>query len=479
MKFFDRTSTVSTTILIASALIFGILMAVRMGWFQSGPAFFGPPTITASKTETWMGVFQKSRKIGYACRKITPKADGYDVEETAFMKLDTMETVQDVQLDTTGHLNKDFSVNSFETELKSGVFQFAVKGTVRDKALQLDVSGQKWNIPLKTPLYLPVNLWDTVRHGADQTSRRPVTISFFDPSTMSIQQIQITDLGLEHIMVMGKPQLARKMAAEVMGARQLAWIGADGDVLREEGFMGIVLQKMSAEDAKNPETLMASEDMTRAVSVAADRRIAHPERLQHLTLRISGANVISTERQHFEAPILTMTRETLDGLSKTKISGQEAFLKPDPLVQSDSPDIVRQVAEIVLNTDAPIVRIQKIMAWISRNIEKRPVLSVANALETLHNRMGDCNEHAVLMAAMARAAGIPAQIDVGLVYHDGRFYYHAWNSVFLGKWITVDSLMQQMPADVTHICLAMGNPETQIELLGVIGKIKISVLEWR
>jgi transglutaminase-like putative cysteine protease len=41
------------------------------------------------------------------------------------------------------------------------------------------------------------------------------------------------------------------------------------------------------------------------------------------------------------------------------------------------------------------------------NIKKTPVLSVPNALEVLNNKMGDCNEHAVLTAALLRAAGFP------------------------------------------------------------------------
>ncbi|MEE8481443.1 MAG: transglutaminase-like domain-containing protein, partial [Desulfobacterales bacterium] len=99
------------------------------------------------------------------------------------------------------------------------------------------------------------------------------------------------------------------------------------------------------------------------------------------------------------------------------------------------------------------------------------------ALDTLKNLMGDCNEHAVLMAALARAAGIPAQIEAGLVYVKGRFYYHAWNVLYLGEWITVDSLMGQMPADVTHIRFVRGEPNKQIDLIGVIGKVKLEILE--
>ena len=110
------------------------------------------------------------------------------------------------------------------------------------------------------------------------------------------------------------------------------------------------------------------------------------------------------------------------------------------------------------------------------HIEKRPVLSVPSALETLKNRMGDCNEHAVLLAAMARSAGIPAQIEAGLVYLRGRFYYHAWNALYLDKWVTVDALMNQIPADVTHIRFVRGEPRQQIDLMSVIGTVRLKII---
>ncbi len=91
--------------------------------------------------------------------------------------------------------------------------------------------------------------------------------------------------------------------------------------------------------------------------------------------------------------------------------------------------------------------------------------------------MGDCNEHAVLFAALARAAGVPTQIEAGLVYLNDRFYYHAWNSVFLDRWVTVDALMNQFPADVTHIRFTRGGPEKQLDLMGVIGNINLEILD--
>jgi len=37
--------------------------------------------------------------------------------------------------------------------------------------------------------------------------------------------------------------------------------------------------------------------------------------------------------------------------------------------------------------------------------------------------------------------------------------------------------MNQIPADITHISLVQGNPENQMEILGAIGNIGISILE--
>ena len=118
------------------------------------------------------------------------------------------------------------------------------------------------------------------------------------------------------------------------------------------------------------------------------------------------------------------------------------------------------------------VKVKKIVNWVYVNVEKKPVLSVPNALEVLKNKVGDCNEHAVLTAALLRTAGIPAQIETGLVYLHGRFYYHAWNIAYIGKWVTVDAVFNQMPADVTHIRLVRGEGGEQLDLLGFMGKIQ-------
>jgi transglutaminase-like putative cysteine protease len=153
------------------------------------------------------------------------------------------------------------------------------------------------------------------------------------------------------------------------------------------------------------------------------------------------------------------------------------FLISTPFMESDHPVIARLSADIVSGVQRPLEKAQKLVAWVHDNIEKRPVISVPSALETLKHRQGDCNEHAVLLAAMARASGIPAQVEAGLVYLNGRFYYHAWNVLFLGRWITADASMNQMPADVTHLRLVRGDPGKQVDLMGTIGRISLNILD--
>jgi len=48
--------------------------------------------------------------------------------------------------------------------------------------------------------------------------------------------------------------------------------------------------------------------------------------------------------------------------------------------------------------------------------EKNLSIGYASALEVAQSKQGDCSEHAVLAAAICRAAGIPARVATGLVY---------------------------------------------------------------
>jgi transglutaminase-like putative cysteine protease len=87
---------------------------------------------------------------------------------------------------------------------------------------------------------------------------------------------------------------------------------------------------------------------------------------------------------------------------------------------------------------------------------------------------------------MARAAGIPARINVGLVFVrgvQGAFYYHAWPEVYLdegngrGMWLPVDPTLNQFPADGTHLRLVRGGLDKQAAILPLMGSLRITVVD--
>ena len=116
--------------------------------------------------------------------------------------------------------------------------------------------------------------------------------------------------------------------------------------------------------------------------------------------------------------------------------------------------------------------------WIYRNIRKTPAITIPMATEVLKSRRGDCNEHTMLYTALARSRNTNTDCP-GLTYKDGYFYYHAWPEIFVAQWIAIDPTLGQFPADASHIRITTGDIDKQMQILAVIGKIKIEGLEYR
>jgi hypothetical protein len=72
--------------------------------------------------------------------------------------------------------------------------------------------------------------------------------------------------------------------------------------------------------------------------------------------------------------------------------------------------------------------------------------------------------------------GIPTRIITGIVLSDNNFYYHAWAEVYVGKWVSIDPTMNQLPSDATHIGFVEGGLDKQVEMMKVIGHIKAEIL---
>ncbi len=472
-------------------ITFITLLAIHLEFFRKNQ---GPlPVIQSPKaqrpTDTWMNIQQNGKKIGVVHRTFTLRDKGFHFTENVFMQINTMGVMQPLNISTQGDLNPDMTVSSFNFDLTSSLFRFNAHGYVAKNKLilftGLPEAQQKSEIPLQELPHMSGSIYDAAfRANLGKNITR--NFSIFDPATQAMRSIRVTRNADEIISIMGKRILAQKYCADFMGANNCTWMGKDGDTLKETGILGLSLEKVSPAKAQEGISQNGSIDFTQIASIPANLKIDDAEKLSRLKIKISGIGglllYLNGDRQSFRKDILTITRErpsssVLQSSANKPTQDVTFFLQATPLVQANHPQMKAQVDKIIKTDDVPEQKVKKIVHWVYRNVEKKPVLSVPNALEVLKNKVGDCNEHAVLVAALLRTAGIPAQIETGLVYLHGRFYYHAWNIAYIGNWITADAVFNQFPADVTHIRLVRGESSEQLDLIGVMGKIKLEILE--
>lgn len=506
--------------------IFATLLTYRVlfyhGTFRTTAEKSGWSHQELQASESWMNIFQNFKKIGYSHRSLENIGNGYNINEESVMKINTMGMAQEIRVKSGSITDMDFAVQKFDFQIISGSFNFAVTGEIKGSTLYVksrDKTGEsrktaedqdkKLSEPLKIPLENRPYLTSGIIQAAVASGLKKdeeMVLFVFDPSTLGQAPATIKMEGSEDIGVNGKKITAQIVSLSFKGAKQFAWLDKDGEVLKEKGLLGITMIKTDRQGAIDGIPLEESDDLTRLVSVKADKTLEEPEQLTWLKLKISNSgggeapaailnrDALNSGRQRWEDGILTIQKESLESLPQIVDPEELAeidsrFREADAFIQSNDPRIRSFAAKAIskadpslnvkdsLRRDTPLERVQKLVTWIQKNIKRQPVISLPNALSTLENRVGDCNEHAALLAAFCRSIGIPAKIEAGMVYLNGRFYYHAWNAVFIGRWITVDALFNQIPADITHIAFSSVSQEMQLDIMGIMGKVQIEILD--
>ncbi|MCK5000013.1 MAG: transglutaminase domain-containing protein [Anaerohalosphaera sp.] len=163
------------------------------------------------------------------------------------------------------------------------------------------------------------------------------------------------------------------------------------------------------------------------------------------------------------------------------------MLKPTRYLQCDDRKVVALAEQAVEGAEDSLQAVYKIEQFVHDYIDEKDLsVGYASASEIAVSKQGDCSEHAVLTAAMCRAAGIPARVVTGLVYIDsfmGRENVlggHAWTEAYVGgKWIGLDATKAPKGCGTGHIALATGSgdPESFLAMAGTLGYFTIETVE--
>jgi hypothetical protein len=156
-----------------------------------------------------------------------------------------------------------------------------------------------------------------------------------------------------------------------------------------------------------------------------------------------------------------------------------AWTKPTVTIQSDNPAIISLAGRLksVAGGKDPCGIIDTCNRYVYSTLAKRNAATFSSAVETLKAGFGDCGEHAVLLAAILRAAGIPARVILGLLYYAPKkaFVGHAWVTAYAGgQWIFCDPAFGVFPAATDRVPLIIDdNGAHAVLLTRYIGRIGI------
>ena len=313
--------------------------------------------------------------------------------------------------------------------------------------------------------------------------------------------------------VLGRVLLLRKvtMISSILPIPGFSWMDESFEPLATEmnmpglGKMEMFLTEKDVALAKNE----PAEVFTTSV-VSPDRAISTPRKLMRAVYHLGKAEgalekIYEGEGQKITAReygklTLEVTVPAVGAPAYTlpvKAEGIEVYLAASPYIETGD-ETVRKLAEEALagETDARKAA-AKIEVFVRDRItEKSLNVGFATAAEVAKTLEGDCTEHAVLCAAIARVAGLPARVVTGLVYlpplpdgggllgETGIFGYHMWTEVLVAKetWIPIDAAIGAW--DATHIALAKSDLATDtsrldmtLAMLDVIGTLTIEVIE--
>lgn len=458
------------------------------------------------------------RAVGQATSALDTVPEGFLLEDFMSLELPALGQTGTAVARSRVDLDPSLQMRAFTFSLDSEVGRFQADGRVRgDTLLEVDITSQGSTQSVSyrlasAPVFAAVVPIRVAMGGGlevGSSTRMPV----FDPSTLSTRSVEVRVLEHDTLVMPDSVTRAPGSArwepatydsvpawriAEMFGGVSIeSWVDEDGRVLRAESPLGFAMEKTEYElssqalaDARLDGGSSTDEDVILATAIQSNVDLSEAEAFDELRFVLSGVDLTGFDldggRQSLRGDTLIVRREAWNalepgyGLPYPRMDLREA-LQPEPLIQSADPRIVQLAEEITARRASwaqnPRRVAEELTTAVYNMLEKEITFSVPSALQVMETRQGDCNEHTVLYVALARALGLPARTAVGLVFVNGAFFYHAWPEVWLGEWVAVDPTFGQFPADASHIRFVVGGLAQQVELVRLIGRLNIDVVE--
>lgn len=485
-----RLSVTGARLLVAglAALLGG---CAGSGYFRDADeaAVTAPSSIAAwPHRELWTGVVFNGQKVGFTRREVR-KASGaperYEIESEAAIRLQFLGVDKRVSLRSLDRVRADLTLESFLYSHEIDGSPMQVQGSSDGRTLEFSVrsSGgeERSSIRLEAPLYpsSALAMLPALRGLAVGTSAR---YAVFNAETHAVAQAlqEIQALELSELF----PGAAYRTVTRMLGMETVTWIAPDGRPLLERGLNGVMISALEDESSARRyliEASLAKRDALAEFSLLHAGPLEAPRQVSRLAIVLEPLPedfAVPSEGGQSCARSGERVECRIDRTGALAQGEPARYLAPTLAAPSNLGQVRDLAAQIAKAETDPDRTISLLLRWIEANIAREAVDGFS-AIDVLRERRAECQGHAYLLAALARARGIPARIVNGIAYsepHQG-FLYHTWNELWIEGhgWRPVDATFAQAHADATHVKLLEGEAAGElVPLANLIGRMRVA-----
>lgn len=316
-------------------------------------------------------------------------------------------------------------------------------------------------------------------------------LNLFDPASQDVAAVDIEVLGDERVALPDGVEQLNHQREELQTARGVQrmdlWVDAQGETRKGMlQMLGHELDMLACSQACAMAPVQDI-DMLRAAMIDSPEAVSRSMRNGALRYVIHASDdsarpVVATDEQRVYA---LGHGDWLVEVGPALAGGQPAptaqDMEANPWLQSNAPEL-HALAARAAGAGDDLRKMERLRLFTSGYLNgHRGNEGYASALEVLHTRQGDCKGYAVLLAALARAQGIPARVVTGMVYADSYagssrvFVPHAWVEAWVdGRWQSFDAALGHF--DSAHIALDTGDgdPWHFANLSNLFGQMRIA-----
>ncbi len=478
---------------------------------SAGFSVAAEPTAKVEKDDNWQVIYLSGQRIGYSHTSIEPvEQDGKTLVRCSNITNITMKRfgqtlVMKQTLTTEETEDGDMLRFSFESAnppasstLTVGTVegdQLKLKQTVNGK---LKPSTQAWRKDVKSPAFQDRALRNSPLKPGESRS-----FEAFMPEFNKVATIKLNATDFEETPLLdgkGRRLLKVNMTQSVIpGLVMSGFVDDKGDTLKSStNMLGLemITYQVNKDEALK---VIAGAELDLAVNTLVKvKRISDPHTTRKMRYRVTvkGQNpeavIPSGESQSVKKVSDEVAEVTVTSLhipeKATIRPGAAEFLAPSQYLQSDDERVKEHADKAAGDSKDPAQIARRMEKYVHEKLDtKNFSTAMASAGEVARTLEGDCTEHAVLLAAMLRAKGIPSRVAVGLVYVDtlSAFGGHMWTEANLdGHWIPLDATLGRGGIGSAHLklsdsSLADDGPSaisSFAPLMLVIGQLQIEVV---